>query len=403
MRSAIKHIAALFVIAVLMSACSSSINPVQTETIVTETWQELYDLGMRYLTDGNYEEAIIAFTRAIDIDSKQYLPYEGRGDAYYGIGQNATDASVLTNNENTYLNAISDYKTAVELSPEQANVFVKLGTAYSVTEEYTSAIDAYTSALAIESKLTEALVGRGDAYIELIAQRMAEIDVREKEDSEEDNTEEGALEENDELPDEIVELYNKAKEDYLSAMELDNQVTELYLKVADIYTALKDNDSAISILEKGYEITGDETIASRLAELLKDRSHIVTVDAEIIDNIDVYRNRYEELNQQYDGYRTTNVGAVGILRRGIRFTPAVSVMINGVETAISEARFMNGNGDYTPGFRTVTGYFVYTGEEELHPISEDMAAHGVKFLYNPNGPYQFKTVSLDKNLDDNNG
>ena len=31
-------------------------------------WQEQYDLGMRYLNDGNYEEAIIAFTAAIEID-----------------------------------------------------------------------------------------------------------------------------------------------------------------------------------------------------------------------------------------------------------------------------------------------------------------------------------------------
>ena len=28
-------------------------------------WQEQYDLGQKYLTDGNYEEAILAFTAAI--------------------------------------------------------------------------------------------------------------------------------------------------------------------------------------------------------------------------------------------------------------------------------------------------------------------------------------------------
>ena len=36
------------------------------------TWQEQYDLGVRYLSDGNYEEAIIAFTVAIKIDSKRH-------------------------------------------------------------------------------------------------------------------------------------------------------------------------------------------------------------------------------------------------------------------------------------------------------------------------------------------
>lgn len=32
------------------------------------TWQEDYDLGVRYLTEGNYEEAIIAFTTVVGID-----------------------------------------------------------------------------------------------------------------------------------------------------------------------------------------------------------------------------------------------------------------------------------------------------------------------------------------------
>ena len=32
------------------------------------SWQEQYDLGVRYLSEGNYEEAVIAFTAAIEID-----------------------------------------------------------------------------------------------------------------------------------------------------------------------------------------------------------------------------------------------------------------------------------------------------------------------------------------------
>ena len=32
------------------------------------TWQEQYDLGIKYLEEGNYEEAIIAFTSAIEIE-----------------------------------------------------------------------------------------------------------------------------------------------------------------------------------------------------------------------------------------------------------------------------------------------------------------------------------------------
>ena len=55
------------------------------------SWQDQYDLGVRYLSDGNYEEAIIAFTAAIKIDSKRPEAYLGLADAYIGAG--ALDAA----------------------------------------------------------------------------------------------------------------------------------------------------------------------------------------------------------------------------------------------------------------------------------------------------------------------
>ena len=46
------------------------------------TWQEQYDLGIRYLSEGNYEEAIIAFTAAIEIDPKQVDAYLALSELY---------------------------------------------------------------------------------------------------------------------------------------------------------------------------------------------------------------------------------------------------------------------------------------------------------------------------------
>ena len=52
----------------------------------TLTWQEEYDLGVRYLSEGNYEQAIIAFTAAIEIDPKRAEAYLGLSDAYTAAG-----------------------------------------------------------------------------------------------------------------------------------------------------------------------------------------------------------------------------------------------------------------------------------------------------------------------------
>lgn len=59
------------------------------------TWQEQYDLGVRYLSDGNYEEAILAFTAAIDIDPKRPEAYIGLADSYEQSGQPEQAADVL--------------------------------------------------------------------------------------------------------------------------------------------------------------------------------------------------------------------------------------------------------------------------------------------------------------------
>lgn len=67
----------LFVFLVGLSACGQSMEA---------QWQEQYDLGVRYLSESNYEEAIIAFTAAIEIDSRQAVAYKQLSYAYQEVG-----------------------------------------------------------------------------------------------------------------------------------------------------------------------------------------------------------------------------------------------------------------------------------------------------------------------------
>lgn len=90
-------------------------------------WQEQYDLGVRYLSEGNYEEAIIAFTAAIEIDENRAEAHFGRGQSYYGIVDIVTNGGTvefLGNIETEddklcycYELAIQDYERAIELDP----------------------------------------------------------------------------------------------------------------------------------------------------------------------------------------------------------------------------------------------------------------------------------------------
>lgn len=94
------------------------------------TWQEQYDLGVRYLSEGNYEEAIIAFTAAIEIDPKQALAYVGRGDAY--IASEGTKENMIA--------AQTDYEKAVGLDETLEDAYIGLANSLICQGNYDDAL-----------------------------------------------------------------------------------------------------------------------------------------------------------------------------------------------------------------------------------------------------------------------
>lgn len=101
------------------------------------TWQEQYDLGVRYLSDGNYQEAIIAFTAAIEIDPKRVEAYMGRGDAYFSAGES----------EESLAAAQADYKTVIELDESYVQGYLSLADAYMQQGDLDAAVGLLQTAL----------------------------------------------------------------------------------------------------------------------------------------------------------------------------------------------------------------------------------------------------------------
>ena len=62
---------------------------------VAARWQEQYDLGMRYLNEQNYEEAIAAFNEAIRIDPHRTEAYLGMADVLAAMGENEMARELL--------------------------------------------------------------------------------------------------------------------------------------------------------------------------------------------------------------------------------------------------------------------------------------------------------------------
>ena len=94
-------------------------------------WQEQYDLGVRYLSDGNYEEAIIAFTAAIEIEPKLAEAYIGRGQAYIG----------LQDEEGNLELALADYMAVIEFDAENAEAYLGAADVYIRMGDYDKALE----------------------------------------------------------------------------------------------------------------------------------------------------------------------------------------------------------------------------------------------------------------------
>jgi len=60
-----------------------------------QLWQEQYDLGVRYYSEGNYEAAVLAFQAAINIDSNRAEAYRGAAQAYIALGNEEAAAQIL--------------------------------------------------------------------------------------------------------------------------------------------------------------------------------------------------------------------------------------------------------------------------------------------------------------------
>ena len=123
----------IMTLALLLGLCACAQSGVTSVRADALTWHEQYDLGVRYLSEGNYKEAIIAFTAAIDIDPKRPEAFIGRGDAYVGTAQLAAgeDAAELPKESKTaYESAVADYLAAIGLDKLLAAVYGKAADVY---------------------------------------------------------------------------------------------------------------------------------------------------------------------------------------------------------------------------------------------------------------------------------
>lgn len=136
----------IFLMIILLSACTTG----------AKTWQDHYDLGMRYLSEGNYEEAILSFTAAIEIDAKRIEAYIGRGDAYFAFEEL----------EEHFESAIVDFETALGLDEMYVDAYLKLADVYFAIDDKEQAIEILKKGFKLtnDDRLLKRLEEKGYSY-----------------------------------------------------------------------------------------------------------------------------------------------------------------------------------------------------------------------------------------------
>lgn len=96
-------------------------------------WEKHYELGTKYLNDGNYQEAVVEFTAAIELDEKKPDAYEQRANAYLLLAEmdkTARDEFTELTREELKQNAEADFSQAIELGTEKEDTFFRLAEFY---------------------------------------------------------------------------------------------------------------------------------------------------------------------------------------------------------------------------------------------------------------------------------
>ena len=117
-------------------------------------------IGLSYMDLRQYDDAIVAYTDAINLDPENYRGYECRGYAYrekfHNSDRDAEDAK----------QALEDFTKAKEFYQEAFNICIHVGHSYMDLRQYDDAIVAYTDAINLDPENYRGYECRGYAYRE---------------------------------------------------------------------------------------------------------------------------------------------------------------------------------------------------------------------------------------------
>ena len=199
--------------------------------------------GNAYKALGEYEKAVSDYDRALELDPEYVYAYNGRGNAYKALGK--------------YEKAVSDYDRALELDPEYVYAYNGRGNAYKALGEYERAMSDYDRALELDPEHVKAYNGRGNTYQALGVYEKAVSDY-EKALGLDPKYVTGYY--NRGLAYRAMGKYEEALADYSKALELDPKYEYAYNNRGNTYDSMGDYEKAIEDYTQAIQINPGEAL-----------------------------------------------------------------------------------------------------------------------------------------------
>jgi Flp pilus assembly protein TadD len=137
----------IIIIPILFSCATT-----QQEQVECKDANTCHQLGLTHIQKGGFNQAILYFNKAIELDPTNPLFYSNRGAAYGVKGRNDL--------------AVSDWTKALEINPKYGSAYYNRGRTFCVMKQYDKAISDLDKALEIDPKHARAYYERGIAYYE---------------------------------------------------------------------------------------------------------------------------------------------------------------------------------------------------------------------------------------------
>ena len=106
--------------------------------------------GCTLQISGSHQEAILAFTRACELEPGAVLAYFARGRSYWELGN--------------IEQAIKDFEMAIELSPNFVEAYDRRGLCHARSGNHEQALKDFDKAIELNPKFAMAYINRGTSY-----------------------------------------------------------------------------------------------------------------------------------------------------------------------------------------------------------------------------------------------